>query len=290
MEPHGTVKIFKRSLIHRGVIYERMVCDRDSSTFKEVLKSKPYGRLNCEVEKLDCVNHYVKRFKYHYDKLKNVDIPKIDRSDKRVTLKGVHGLQKSFLISLQVYLGLAIKRNSNDLQGMLDAGWATFYHFCSEEGNQQHDLCPENSWCTFKITGSYRPKNKYLPKLMPHLKPIYAELLKESELRRCLPGLTTNANESFNAQIWRRVPKTLFTSPLTLCVAVYDAILCRNVGYQAREKLLEKLGFIVGRHTKQSLLALDDKRDLNRKKSKPKCFKAADGAGEEANHYQAGAH
>src|SRR4051812_48549944 len=115
MEPYGTVKIFRRSFEERGVFYSQMVGDRDSSTHAKVVAEDPYGWMKIKIEKIDCCNHYVKRFKYHYDRLANVPIDKIDNGDPRVTLKGKNGLQNHFLVSLQVYLSLAVKRNANNL-------------------------------------------------------------------------------------------------------------------------------------------------------------------------------
>ena len=123
-------------------------------------------------------------------------------------------------------------------------------------------------------SGSYTPKFKYLPKLMPHLKPIYDLLSNPVDLTRCLPRLTTNANESFNAEIWRRFPKTAFASVSCLRVSLYDAILCRNSSYMSGAAHLGSLGFVLGRNTKKSLLNLDDLREQRREKSKPTDFEA----------------
>ena len=82
--------------------YEKMVGDQDSAMHNRVQQRNPYGALAIQVEKVDCTNHYVKRFRYLYDRLKNVPIDEIDRKDPKVTLKGKHGLSRSFQIFLAV--------------------------------------------------------------------------------------------------------------------------------------------------------------------------------------------
>lgn len=69
-----------------------MVGDRDSTTFKKVGDSEPYSHIN--IEKIDCINHYSKKFKILFDKLENVKIPKINYYDKIVTLKGKRRIKR----------------------------------------------------------------------------------------------------------------------------------------------------------------------------------------------------
>ena len=56
---------------------------------------------------------------------------------------------------LQVYYGLAIRRNVGNLSGMKI--FAGLYHSASSDTNPQHDSCPkENSWCKYNIVREKR--------------------------------------------------------------------------------------------------------------------------------------
>ena len=59
MEAVGSVRIFSRSEQTRNLRYTHFLGDGDSSSFKKVVESKPYG--NTLVEKLECVGHVQKR-------------------------------------------------------------------------------------------------------------------------------------------------------------------------------------------------------------------------------------
>ena len=65
--------------------------------------------------------------------------------------------------------------------------------------------CPTgpDSWCKYNIdklngTQSYKPGPGFPLDIIAKIKPIYADLGKDSELEKCLHGKTQNANESFS--------------------------------------------------------------------------------------------
>ncbi|KAG0416631.1 hypothetical protein HPB47_006265 [Ixodes persulcatus] len=59
---------------------------------------------------------------------------------------------------------------------------------------------------------------------------------------------TQNANESFNALIWKRCPKTEFASLRTVETAVAMAVLEYNLGPKGFERILKKMGICPGSH------------------------------------------
>lgn len=138
--------------------------------------------------------------------------------------------------------------NKGDLNGIKRDGWATYHHFCSENGNQNHNDC--GVWCSYKKSGQYNPRNPYLPKLMECLKPIYETLLSDDNLKRCLAGKTTNTNESFNWQIWKRAGKLVVLGRVSLSISIFDAIICKNESFSERAKIFERLGFVAGNNFK----------------------------------------
>ena len=92
---------------------------------------------------------------------------------------------------LQNYYGIAVRSDSNDLAGMQKAIRATLYHVASSESNHNHSESPLDE---------------------TKLVPIDMELLSDELLSKCLHGKTQNQNESFNATIWERLPKTKYNS------------------------------------------------------------------------------
>ena len=70
---------------------------------------------------------------------------------------------------------------------------------------------------------------------------IYRDLSETALLEKCLHGKTQNQNESCNATIWDRLPKTKFVSISNLEFGVYDTVANFNIGRKASIKIYEKL-------------------------------------------------
>ena len=60
MEAAGALRIFERSLLSRGLKYKNMLRDGDSSTYNNMVKSKPYGE-KCIPNQFECIEHVQKR-------------------------------------------------------------------------------------------------------------------------------------------------------------------------------------------------------------------------------------
>ncbi|GBN23147.1 hypothetical protein AVEN_71593-1 [Araneus ventricosus] len=69
MEIEGIKKLFRRSVVERGVRYLSYIGDGDASTFKDVCEDKPYG-INTTIEKAECVGHVQKRMGTRLRRLK----------------------------------------------------------------------------------------------------------------------------------------------------------------------------------------------------------------------------
>ena len=61
MESAGAVDMFCRSVAINELIYNGYLGDGDSSSFKDVVNSKPYVVSNIDPEKYECVGHVQKR-------------------------------------------------------------------------------------------------------------------------------------------------------------------------------------------------------------------------------------
>lgn len=154
------------------------------------------------------------------------------------------------MLQLQKYYGRNIRRNVGNLDSMVRDCWACFYHSCSHDGDPQHDHCPTgpDTWCTYNrailkeedLSHSRPPLIP--PDLAPAIKEVWAKLCDRDLLARCVLGATQNQNESFNAVLWNRCSKTDFSSPESVQVSVYLAVLTFNEGQQSLLPIIEELG------------------------------------------------
>jgi len=83
-----------------------------------------------------------------------------------------------------------------------------------------------------------------------HLLPIYEDLSRDYLLQRCLGGHTQNANESFNATIWRLAPKHLNSGLKIIEISAYIAAGIFNEGCSFILKIMNLLDIIVGTYCK----------------------------------------
>ena len=113
-----------------------------------------------------------------------------------------------------------------------------------------------------KIT-TYKPGPGLPLDIVMKLKPIFEELSNEKLLKNCLHDLTQNQNESFNATIWERLPKTHYVSRAQLEFGVYDAVAIFNIGRKASILIFEKLDMIPGQYTVKGCKIINQKRLSN---------------------------
>lgn len=148
--------------------------------------------------------------------------------------------------NLQRYYGNAIRRHKGDVAAMKNACWAVYYHSVSTDSEPKHQCCPvgKGSWCSYQralAEGKTLPKHDpKIPKdLAEHIKPVFERLCNDELLGRCELGATQNQNESFNAIIWRRCPKTEYVTLPSVEVAVNMAVLSFNHGMKGLVSLHE---------------------------------------------------
>ncbi|RLU25695.1 hypothetical protein DMN91_002199 [Ooceraea biroi] len=137
---------------------------------------------------------------------------------------------------------------------MKKAIWATLEHLCSSNENPRHDNCPAgaDSWCQwrkYEATGKleeYDHPPPLHPDIEEHLIPIYTDLSNEDLLTRCMGGHTQNANESFNATVWRLAPKHLNSGKNIIEIAAFIAAGIFNEGYSSLLKMMNQLEINIG--------------------------------------------
>lgn len=250
MEVQAAIKIFSRSITQHSLQYTRMLCDGDSKSYTSVAALDLY---DTQIQKEDCVNHVAKRMYSALDTLKK-------------STKGLGGrgkLTNVVMKRLTNYYACALKDNAPDVRCMQRGVMATLMHSYSTDEEPRHVACPkgQQSWCHFnrhlalKAAGKPSQSKPHRPafsrEVAKHLVPVYNRLAHKDLLLRCSRMKTQNANESFNALIWKRCPKTEFASQRTVETSVALAVLEFNLGPKGFEKVLTELNIKPGSHQKQ---------------------------------------
>ena len=108
MESYGALNIWKRSVELYKLRYTSMISDSDSSTFKQLHASKPYGASH-PVTKHECIDHVQKRMGTALrDKC---EVKLVDGRGKQVRMKGKGRLTDRNIKKLTKYYGKAIRSN-----------------------------------------------------------------------------------------------------------------------------------------------------------------------------------
>ncbi|KAJ8032104.1 hypothetical protein HOLleu_25526 [Holothuria leucospilota] len=311
METAAAKIIWERSISKYNVRYRSMISDGDSKAFNQVQYT--YGNREGDVvEKLDCIGHVGKRMFRALDNFRKENKGKL--SDGKTVGEGKGRLtagQKGVVGRLSELYRNAIRKNVNKEVGREgSAGWeeainkmkraimAVLYHEVKNSSDaERHQFCPTDDWCEYNRTGSMEDKSHHLDVVfLDLLKPIFERLSEKSLLQRCLPGFSQNANESFNALIWKRCPKHLWRGPYSVKVSTNLAVLQFNSGaLQSRNRMLSSLNLQGGAHTNQSLLRKDkcrvqaaDRESMEAEKKKKKAEKNKKSIQEEEHLEQEG--
>ena len=270
MEVNGAGRIFKRSIEKNGLRYSEYYGNGDSKSFISVKDT--YEGIS--VKKLECVGHVQKRIGTWLRGLKRKNKEarmaqkKVDKTKKLAD--PMNKLTYAIIDKLQNYYGIVVRANPDNLEGMQKAIRATLFHVASSKDDNSHSQCPigASSWCKFNrdiFTGETTHKHgSSLPVgTRKVLIPIYNELSSNELLQKCLHGKTQNQNESFNAMIWERLPKTKYNSLIQLELATFDAVAHFNIGHKATVLIYEKLNMIPGKYTLSGCTDLNRKRILH---------------------------
>ncbi|XP_071633109.1 uncharacterized protein [Temnothorax longispinosus] len=253
MEVDAVLEMFHRSEERYGVRYTNYVGDGDSKTFKSILDAQPYE--DETVIKSECVGHVEKRMG---TRLRNVK--------KTAKLGGKEKLTDALIKKLTKYYGLAIRRSAHSKEDMKKAIMATYYHLTSTDRQPQHHFCPigVDSWCAYNAAQANNstfthpvPLHKDIQK---HILPIYQDLSRDDLLERCVGAFTQNANESFNATVWRLAPKHLNCGWKIVEIAAYLAGGIFNDGYKYVLRAMNDLELQIGPECKKFADMYDDAR------------------------------
>ncbi|KYQ49219.1 hypothetical protein ALC60_11725 [Trachymyrmex zeteki] len=255
MEVDAVVEMFLRSEQLHGVRYSNYIGDGDAKTFKAILDIEPYGH-EFKIKKNECIGHVEKRMG---SRLRNIK--------KSAKLGGKGKLTDVLIKKLTRYYGLAIRRNSDSVIEMRKAIMATFYHYTSTNEKPQHDGCPPgaDSWCKWRVAQALGQEFDHPDPLhedvQKHIRPIYEDLSRDDLLERCLGGHTQNANESFNAIVWRLAPKHLNCGKKIIEIAAFLAAGMFNEGFSFVLQTMQHLNIVIEKQSK-GFADNDDKRRI----------------------------
>ena len=257
--------LWKRSIERHGFRYVTLLSDGDARTYNHIASLNIYGD-NCHVEKEECINHVSKRLGTALRK-----VAAEGRQEGVVTGgKGYSKLTAATIVKLTSYYGKAIRSNSNNLDGMRKAVFATFFHALSTDDDPHHNRCPKGreSLCFYQNAVA---KGEHPHRVMvgtpisrevgQFVRPVNARLGEESLLRRCLRGKTKNSNESVHAIVWRKCPKTDFCGKVRLDAGAAMAVCEFNVGVETFVTAATvTMGFRCGVSVEKLTKAKDDER------------------------------
>ncbi|KAM7312937.1 hypothetical protein ISCGN_009841 [Ixodes scapularis] len=247
MEVQAAEVIFSRSVGLHNLQYTTILCDGDSKAYNHVSALQLYDK---EVAKEDCVNHVAKRVYAGLEKLKKA----------KKGLGGRGKLTNVVMKRMTNYYASALKENAPDVTAMQRGVFATLLHMYSTDEDPRHNAYPkgEESWCHHNrhlaLQASGKPSSAkphrpaFSKEVAKEVVPLYNRLAQKELLARCARMKTQNANESFNALVWKRCPKTEFASLQTIETAVALAVLDFNMGPKGMERALLEMEMEAGSH------------------------------------------
>lgn len=279
--------------------YENM--DKQSKEYQKWQTSKAYARwesshgsrdANCNrVNKLDCVGHVQKRMGKNLIGLTG----KTKLSDGKSVGGKAGRLTRPMIDKLQKYYGNAIRRCvdkkakskreiDNAVKKMQIAIKAVLYHSVKlPDEKKRHQYCDngESSWCAYQRgkavgTAAFVNKPHHLdPVFLEFLTPLFDRLSDKKLLKRCLPGLSQNANESVNALVWNRCPKHRNRGFRSVETAAASATMQFNIGAAGRHDVVKELGISGGCYMKAGSERKNKKRVTQANRRATKKFKEA---------------
>lgn len=278
METSAAQFLWNRSLMYK-LRYTSFIGDGDSKVYSSLKDSNIYGP-SITIEKLECVNHVSKRLGTALRKLVQTC-----RAQK-ITLggKAPGSLKESTILKLTRYYHNAIAKNVSQensknktteeiVTSMRNDILATLHHATSTDAKPQHTKCPvgKNSWCFYnraqalgKTPGGHE-KNIGTPinlLVLKHIADIYTKVTSRELLRRCVKGVTQNANESLHSRIWKHCDKARCASKKMVEMAAAAAVGEFNFGSSSIISSMERSHISPG--SKSTLIGR--RQDLRRKK------------------------
>ncbi|CAK9819101.1 hypothetical protein ANTQUA_LOCUS10048 [Anthophora quadrimaculata] len=143
-----------------------------------------------------------------------------------------------------------------------------------------HSISIESyKWCKCHIAQALGQEFDHPPPLhkdiQKHIRPIYEDLSRDDLLERCLGGHTQNANESFNAIVWRLAPKRLNCGLKIVEIATFLAAGMFNEGFSFVLQTMQQLSIVIGQQSKRFAKNEDKRRIKQQERRSLHCTKEA---------------
>ncbi|KAJ8882017.1 hypothetical protein PR048_018505 [Dryococelus australis] len=132
MEADAAVKIFRRSVLKRGVRYVQFLGDGNFKAYKSVWLNQNHIRIRWSM-----LDMHKTRWA-HTSKNKQTLRTTVLSDGKLLRSR----LTDTTINELRQYYGMAIRNNTHDLASMRKAVWATYFHKLSNNWKPIHSLCP----------------------------------------------------------------------------------------------------------------------------------------------------
>ncbi|XP_063389242.1 uncharacterized protein LOC134675024 [Cydia fagiglandana] len=219
MEQAILVEGFKCSVEERNLIYKTLIADGDSSTYKNIVDSRPYP--NVFIQKIECTNHLLRNYNG-----KNMQLPK----DTTIPLKERKLLTSDRITRLRTAIRSASKyrneeNNSNEtkIKNLQKDIINSIYHIFGDHAECEDYYCTQER----KAEQNLVP---LVPTLMTKLRKNASQLALNS--RSLLYNFTNNRAEQFNSMVakvvgGKRVNFSLKDSYKARC---YAAVVAFNTG------------------------------------------------------------
>ena len=256
MESSGAIDVWGRSIETHNLAYGIYIGDGDSSSFKNLIQSDPYGG-KVPIRKEECIGHVQKRLK------------------KRLMKKspGVTSLSQTKADRIaHLYALVVVQHRGQSASDIRDGLQVLLSHT-----KECHDQCPpgEDSWCYFQkkvalydIDNTEAPPTTRQPYLSPPEFARAVDVFKVfGSLNFCSTitlGKTQNSNESLHNMLWHNSPKSKRVGQKSLAASTALAVLSFNDGSLSYSRVMEELGLTISHHTLLYLSRRDRLRNIHR--------------------------
>ena len=259
MEGAIAVDLWNRSIPRNQLVYSTYIGDGDSSSFKRVVESKPYGSREV-VRKEECLGHVQKRLKKNLVK-KSKTSPGIPKS--KVEKIG------------QLYALVVVQNRGKQPEDICQALRTMLGHL-----GEDHSNCPErtNSWCYFargQAELAIDPELTLPKRRIPYcnqvelarLEEVFGNFASRDMCGALTMGKTQNANESLHSVVWHNSPKGKYVGQKSLYCSSALAVTSFNEGSLCFAAVLNEYGIRASASTLYHLARRDKTRIYMRERA-----------------------
>ena len=231
MEPEASKIIWNRSIDEHQLCYSTFIGDGDSKSYQQVVSMDSYPLV--PIHKEECLAHVSKRIKKSLCRIK-----KSTKAHSYIVLNLPE--PKAEYLSSNFSTVILQNREKTPTQ-MAGALCILFSHIRGE-----HDTCPVDYWCRWRITTSTTPPipattTNISTQDVTKVREVFNIFATEEFCRHLTLGMTQNENESLHNTIWNFCPKAKYISPQSIGISTGIAVTFFNDGKLSLYGLLSDL-------------------------------------------------